>query len=822
MATMPAPLAGQRTERLERIWEEPSGLVGWLTTVDHKRIGLMFFFTSLAFFAAGGVEALLIRTQPIHPNSGLLSPGAFDEAMTMHGVTMIFLVVVPMSIGAFGNYLLPLMIGARDLAFPRMNALSFWIYLASGLFVYTGLAIGSAPDAGWFDYLPLGSKQYSPGPNVDFYTLGLIFNGISSTATAINLIVTTFKLRASGMSLNRMPLFCYAMLATSFALVFALPPLNTALIFLELDRALGFHFFDVARGGDTLLWQHLFWIFGHPEVYIIILPAFGIATSIIPAFAHRRMVAFPLVALAEILVAFIGFGVWAHHMFAVGLATVTTVYFAAASLIIVIPSGIQLFAWLTTLVTGRPEFKTPLLWIVGFIVLFVFGGLSGVMFAAIPFDQQAHDTYFVVAHFHFVIFGAAVFPLLGGLYYWFPKLTGRMYHEGVGKASFWLTFAGTALTFFPMHIVGLLGMPRRQYTYAPDLGWSGLNLLETLGSYLLGVGLLLVAGNLIVSLRRGPVAGDDPFDGATLEWATSSPPPPYNFTVIPTVSSPYPMWDERDREQDVRNVETGRLVLDSGHVTPATTVVDGEWDEALDMPSDSPWPLLVAAALALVFTFLLTGHWPTALVFLGAAVAAVAGWHRREAAVEMVAVARRSLPNGWWGMAVFLATEVALFGSLIGSYFYLRFTSPEWPQGGIEAPAVVLPLALTAVLVLSAVPVLAASRVARAGRMRAAWGLLALATLVQAGYLAAQVVSFIDELATFTPATNAYGSIYFSLLGAHHAHVAIGLLLDLWLLAKLLRGLTEYRLTALRATALYWVVVTAVAVPVVLTQVSPA
>src|SRR3954464_1441144 len=478
-----------RVRRLEVLWEERPGLIGWLTTTDHKRIGILYLFTALAFFAAGGVEALLIRTQLIRPDNGLLSPQAFDEVFTMHGVTMIFLFVIPISTGAFGNYLLPLMIGARDMAFPRMNALSFWIFLGSGLFMYTGLLIGSAPNAGWFNYVPLAEKQFSPGVNIDFYCLGILFNGISSTAAAINFIVTMFKLRAPGMSLNRMPLFCFAMLAVSFALVFALPPLNVAVIQLELDRRIGTHFYDVAAGGDPILWQHLFWIFGHPEVYIIFLPAFGIATSIIPAFAHRRMVAFPLVALAELLGAFIGFGVWAHHMFAGGLATVTAVYFAAASLIIVIPSGIQLFAWLTTMITGQPDFQTPLLWIVGFIVFFIFGGLSGVMFAAIPFDQQVHDTYFVVAHFHFVIFGAAVFPLLGGLYYWFPKVTGRMYHEGAGKLSFWLAFVGTAATFMPMHILGLIGMPRRQWTYPSDLGWQSDNLIATLGSYILGSGL---------------------------------------------------------------------------------------------------------------------------------------------------------------------------------------------------------------------------------------------------------------------------------------------------------------------------------------------
>src|SRR4051795_11335112 len=483
------PVARRRYERLERQWTERPGIVGWPTTVDHKRIGLLYLFATMAFALAGGGEAILMRTQLIGPDRDLITPAAYSELMTMHGVTMIFLVVVPISIGAFGNYLVPLMIGARDMAFPRMNALSFWIFVASGIFMYVGLAIGQAPNAGWFSYVPLASRAYDPAHNQDFYALGLIFNGISTTAAAINFIVTIFKMRAPGMSLNRMPLFCFAFLATSFALVFALPALNTALIFLELDRYLGFHFFDVANGGDPILWQHLFWIFGHPEVYIIILPAFGIATSIIPTFTRRKMVAFPLVALAEILVAFIGFGVWVHHMFAVGLPTIALIYFAAASLIIVIPSGIQLFAWLMTLVTGRPVFTTPLLFICGFIVFFLMGGLTGVMFAAIPFDQQLTDTYFVVAHFHFVIFGAAVFPILGGMYYWFPKVSGRMYNERLGQASFFVTFAGTLLLFFPMHMLGLDGMPRRVYTYPPGMGWTGYNLLETIGGYILAIGL---------------------------------------------------------------------------------------------------------------------------------------------------------------------------------------------------------------------------------------------------------------------------------------------------------------------------------------------
>jgi cytochrome c oxidase subunit I+III len=622
--------AEPRIDRLERIWKERPGLMGWLTTVDHKRIGIMFLFTSLAFFAAGGVEALLIRTQLITPDNTVLGPNGFDQAMTMHGVTMIFLFVVPISIGAFGNYLVPLMIGARDMAFPRLNALSYWIFLAAGIFIYVGVFSGNAPSAGWFDYVPLAENTYSPGPGIDFYALGLIFNGVSTTAAASNFIVTIFKLRAPGMSINRMPLFCFAFLAVSFALVFALPPLTCALGFLEFDRLLGFHFYDVAGGGDTILWQNLFWIFGHPEVYIIILPAFGIATSIIPTFVRRRMVAFPLVALAEILVAFIGFGVWAHHMFAVGLSQVTNIYFAAASLIIVIPSGIQLFAWITTIVTGTPQFKTPLLWIVGFIVLFMIGGLSGVTFAAIPFDQQLTDTYYVVAHFHYVIFGAAVFPILGGLYYWFPKVTGRMYFERWGQASFWLSFAGMNLTFFPMHIVGLLGMPRRQWTYPADMGWTGYNVVESIGAYLLAAGLLMVVVNLAVARFRGERVGNDPFGGDTLEWATTSPPPPYNYAVIPKVTSSYPMWEREDREEDTANLARGRKVLEQGHETPATTTVDAEWDEVLEMPSSSPWPLVLAIAISGMFTMVLLKQWIAAAVFVLVTLAVLAAWHGKE------------------------------------------------------------------------------------------------------------------------------------------------------------------------------------------------
>ena len=632
MAIAP-PVTGtsaERVARLERLWEERPGILGWLTTTDHKRIGLLYFWTTLALFGAGGVEALLVRTQLASPNGDVVSPSTFNELFSTHGVTMIFFFIIPMTTGAFGNYLLPLMLGARDMAFPRMNALSYWVFLGSAIFLYTGFFLGYGPNAGWFDYTPLALSKYDPGPAIDFYALGLIFNGISSTLTAANFIVTTFKMRAPGMSFNRIPLFGFAFLAASFGLLFALPPLTADLVYLFAERNLGLHFFDVAHGGSPLLWQHLFWIFGHPEVYILIVPAFGIATEIIPAFTQHRLIAFPLVAIAELLVVFIGFGVWAHHMFAVGLPTITVAFFAAATALVVIPSTIQVFSWTSTMISGLARFKTPLLFIAGFIFMFVAGGLTGIMFLAVPFDQQVTDTYFVVAHFHYIIFGAAVFPIFGGMYYWFPKVTGRLYFELPGQISFWTIFIGTNLLFFPMHIAGLLGMPRRVYTYPSGLGWDAYNLAETIGAFVTAAGILILFGNLVASYVRGPAAGPDPWHGATLEWTVSSPPPEYNFPVIPKVSSAYPNWDAADRVEDRHKLERGVLVLQRGHQQPVSTTVDGRFAEVIEMPHGSPWPLVLAFFMSLGFAMLVIHKFTIAGIFVGLCGLALVGWHWRE------------------------------------------------------------------------------------------------------------------------------------------------------------------------------------------------
>jgi len=790
-----APAAGVR---LELEWREHRGALGWLTTVDHKRLGILFFFTSLAFFAAGGVEALLLRTQLVTANAGVLGPKRFDELMTMHGTTMIFLFVVPMGLGAFGNYLVPLLVGARDLAFPRLNALSYWIFLASGVFVYAGLAIGQAPDQGWFSYVPLAEREYSPSYGVDFYALGLIFAGMSTTATAINLVTTIFKLRAPGMSLNRMPLFCYAQLAAAGSALVLLPPLTLDLVLLELQRKAGFHFFDVAGGGSPLLWQHLFWLFGHPEVYLIVLPAFGITTSIIPTFARRKMIAAPLVALAELLVAFIGFGVWAHHMFTTGLPNTAIAFFAAATLMVVIPSTVQIYAWLFTVNLGRPQFKVPLLFVGAFIVFFVIGGLSGIMFAAVPFDQATTDTYFVVAHFHFVIFGAAVFPILGGIFYWFPKVTGRMYHEGWAQAAFWLTFWGTALTFFPMHIVGLLGMPRRVYTYQPGLGWDAYNLAETIGAFILAGGLLLMTANLVWSRLRGPVAGPNPFGGATLEWATSSPPPPYNFAVIPRVGSEYPLWEP---------VAGG--VAPEGHETLETSVRDAEPEAVVEMPAESAWPPVVALLLAVMFALALTTHFVSAGVFAGLAGLAALAWLWKEpelgASGRSAVAVRGSQPRGWWGAALFVLTEATLFGTIFGSWFFLRYKAREWPPAGEPRPAVWLPLILAGALATTSLLMARRSR-----------GALALAVPIQAGYLGVSLALYVHDLHRDPPQASAYASIRHVLVGAGHFHVLVGIAVSLFLLAKLLDGrMTPYRAAGLRGAALYWHFVNVLALVIV-------
>ncbi|MEJ8838829.1 cytochrome c oxidase subunit I [Ramlibacter sp. AN1133] len=595
-------------ERLQALWETRPGVTGWLSSVDHKEIGLRYLVTSFLFLLVGGLEAAVIRVQLGHADSTLLTPEQYNQLFTMHGVTMIFLYALPVLSG-FSNYLWPLILGSRDMAFPRLNALSYWIFLASGLFLYASFLLGRAPDAGWFNYTPYSGRKYNPGVNIDMYALGMVLMGVSTTVGSINFVVTLFRTRAPGMSINRVPILVWGTLTASVGNLLAVPAVSLAFFMLWLERQFGMHFFDATAGGQPLLWQHLFWMFGHPWVYAIVLPAMGIVSDALPTFCRRPLVGYTPVALSTVTTMVLGFGVWVHHMFATGLPPVSLSFFSAASFAIVVPSAVAVFAWLATIWTGRPVFRTPFLFFAGFVLLFVVGGLSGFMTASVPVDRQLTDTYFVVGHLHYVIIGINVFAVVGGTYYWFPKMTGRMMNERLGRWNFWVMFIGFNVGFFPMHIAGLLGMPRRIYTYPAGMGWDAVNAVISWGAYLFAFGVLLFLVNILRSLRSGEPAGPNPWDAATLEWATSSPPPPYNFAVIPTVGSRSPLWEDRLEGVRTRSQVDQGLLLDHGRETIGTTVLDAEPDVILRMPGDSPAPLLLTLALAGAFTAALLHRW---------------------------------------------------------------------------------------------------------------------------------------------------------------------------------------------------------------------
>ncbi|MGZ3611686.1 MAG: cytochrome c oxidase subunit I [Ktedonobacteraceae bacterium] len=531
----------------------------WIMTTDHKKLGIMYMITAFFFFLVGGVDALLIRTQLAQPDGKVLSPEVYNQIFTMHAVTMIFLFVMPMLTG-LGNYIVPLMIGARDMAFPRLNAFGYWVVLFGGLFLTSSFLFGAAPNAGWFAYAPLTELSgpgttscgnaviCTPGPNMDFWALGILMLGISSIAGSINFVVTILKLRAPGMTINRMPLFTWMTLITAFLLLFSLPSVTMASILLLLDRHLGTHFYVAGFGGDPLLWQHLFWSFGHPEVYILILPAFGIISEVLPVFARKPIFGYTFIAWSGVAIGFLSFTVWAHHMFAVGLPLVAQAFFATSTTLIAIPTAVKIFNWIGTIYGGKISFKAPMLFALGFIAMFLIGGLNGAALAIVPFDYQVTDTYFVVAHLHYVLFGGSVLGIFAGIYYWFPKITGKLLNERLAQVHFWLMLIGLNVTFFPMHILGLLGMPRRIYTYPGNLGWNELNLIATVGAFTIGISILVFVWNFIVTLRSGQAAGTDPWNAFTLEWDTDSPPKPYNFAEIPTVRSRRPFYDKKNPE----------------------------------------------------------------------------------------------------------------------------------------------------------------------------------------------------------------------------------------------------------------------------------
>ena len=588
-----------RSKTLDTAWS-------WITTVDHKRIGILYLVTAIIFFFGAGIEALVMRTQLARPDSTLVEAETFNQMFTMHALSMIFLGVMPMSV-AFFNLIVPLAIGARDVAFPRLNALSYWVFLFGGLLLNGGFISGmGSPDAGWFAYANLTEEPFSKGQGMSFYALGLIILGVSSLAGAFNFLVTIINMRAPGMTLMRMPPFIWMTLVTSFLLVTAMPVITVGLIQILFDRNFGTNFFDTTAGGSPVLWQHVFWLFGHPEVYILILPAMGIVSEIIPTFSRKPLFGYHFVIFSGIVIGFMGWGVWSHHMFTVGLGNIANSVFAITTMLIAIPTGVKIFNWLGTMWGGSIRFSTPMLFALGFVAMFILGGLSGVTHASPPADAQQQDSYYIVAHLHYVLFGGSIMGLLAGIYYWFPKVTGRMLNDNLGKLHFWLVMFGSNLTFFPMHILGLVGMPRRVYTYSATSGFEAYNLLQTVGAFILAASFLIFLHNVFSSLRKGARAGKDPWDGRTLEWTIPSPPPHYNFVTIPEIHSREPAWDMKYGHDS-----EGAMPIERPDAPGAQLYNEAEEEDhpEIHMPSPSYWPIVVAAGFGIAGALFIVGPW---------------------------------------------------------------------------------------------------------------------------------------------------------------------------------------------------------------------
>lgn len=829
-----------QVHQLEETWRFASGFPGALAEVNNQPLGKRFMITAFAFFIIGGILALLMRIQLTVSENSFMGPQVYNELFTMHGSTMMFLFAVPFLEG-LALYLLPMMIGARDVAFPRMTAYGYWVYLFGGILFYASFIAGAVPDIGWFGYTPLSTSRFT-GVATDFWLLGLSMVEIAGLTAAVEIVVTILKFRAPGMTLGRMPLFIWAMLIVGLMILVAFTVLLTATVLLELDRTLDTHFFDVTRGGSDLLWQHLFWFFGHPEVYIMFLPATGVISMVIPVFARRPIVGYTVIGVALMVTGFVSFGLWVHHMFTAGLPALSKSFFTASSLMIAVASGLQVFAWIATLWGSSPRFSTPLLYALGFLFLFVMGGMTGVMVAVVPFDVQVHDTFFIVAHFHYVLIGGVIFPIFAALYYWLPRMTGRMLDPRLGRWGFWLNFIGFNLTFFPMHIMGMLGMPRRVYTYQRELELDGYNILATAGAFMLAAGVLVFLIDLAKSLWTGPPAGANPWDADSLEWSQPFPTPSYAFFEPPIVRGRHPLWEEQGIQATESEPELLKLQQQLAGV-PATWRASLVTDAVEARPQAMqylPGPTFVSFWAAVTTLIGFAGILGRSYLMAGAGLIvtsiAIVLWLRPKKRIldvlwesdiqqrtGLTVFPTGTLSVGWWGMLGLITIMASSLGALLYSYFYIRLFSPQWPQGELPLPAWGLASAVFALLLI-------------AGGLQA-WGLKAFSKnqrrRAQVLFSSALVLSiaFVSclgvELAMqdFSPQANAYASLFFTLTGTSGIFALICVFLLVASVARLWRESSDRVHTAtlqLQITTMYGLFVAAAGIVVYLTvYVSP-
>ena len=805
-------------KRLEEVWADPKGFIGWFMALQNDALGGRMMITAFIFFLVAGVMALLMRIQLVRPQNQFVGAETFNELFTMHGSTMMFLFAVPMLEG-FAIYLLPFLLGNREMPFPRLGQFSFFTFVLGGILFFSSYIFDAVPNAGWFAYVPLSGPLYSPGLALDFWLLGLGVAEVAAIAAGIEIIIAIFRMRAPGMSLRRMPIIAWAYLVMAFSILFAFTTLLMGSLLLEMDRKVGTQFFNPVQGGSPLLWQHLFWIFGHPEVYIQFLPAAGMVSMIIPVFVRRRLLGYNYIVIAMVGVGFLSFALWVHHMFTVGLPQVSMALFSVASTMIAIPSAIQIFAWIGTIYDGKPIWKPPFLFVVGFIVTFVLGGITGVMVGSVPFDWQVHDTYFVVAHFHYVLIGGVTFPIFAAIYYWMPLFSGRMMNERIGRWNFWLVFVGFHLTFFPMHISGFMGMVRRVYTYPSFAGLDVPNLLSTVGSFVIAAGILLFLYNFITTLRSGELAPVNPWRADSLEWATGSPPPNYGFAHLPIVRSRSPLWDQetiRPEDAPIRSMLEGLSGWPlTWRAALTTSTVEARPTEVFRVAGPSLWPTITAVGVITMFAAeIFTFRW---LVATGAIVTVVAliGWHwpdRIETTERETNFEREHAipvhPNGSpiidrWAMLLFLMLVATITALFVYTYFYLRLQNPTWPMDNLPMPGLTGP-AIGMVAILAGAAAMYYARRDAAGNAGAGMK-TGLAIAFVLGLMALATIVFNLRTIPFDHTINAYGSIYWAISILMAGLVLFGLGQNLFTQAGAWMGHYSVREhVAVEIGALYW------------------